>query len=136
MGTTFMQPGHVMDFMPTLLEMAGGEYPDKYAGRDILPVEGKSLAPIFRGEKREPHAQLCWEWSGNRAVRQGKWKLVWDKLIRRWQLFDLKADRTETNDLAAEHPDRVEQMTKAWEEWAKRTGVSLGKKKPRGGKKK
>ncbi|MBW3599188.1 MAG: sulfatase-like hydrolase/transferase, partial [Planctomycetes bacterium] len=125
-GAMSDQVGHIIDFMPTLADLAGAEYPQTIDGREILPVEGKSLTPVLRGEERSGHAQLCWEWSGNRAVRQGKWKLVWDKLVRRWELYDLEADRTETADLAEKHPDRARAMAEAWEAWAEETGVKKG----------
>ncbi|MEQ8789694.1 MAG: arylsulfatase [Pirellulaceae bacterium] len=124
-GEITHQVGHLIDFMPTFLELAGGEYPAKYDGQEILPMEGRSLVEVFRGKQRKPHEQLCWEWSGNRAIRQGKWKAVWDKLIqpRRWQLYDLEADRTEMHDLSQEMPERTEQLATDWYAWAKRTGV-------------
>ena len=112
--------GHIIDFMPTFLELAGGKYPIKHKGNDILPVEGKSLLPILNGGKREGHEQIAWEWSGNRALREGKWKLVWDKLEKRWTLFDLESDRTETNDLASANPQRVARLKKDWFAWAKK----------------
>jgi arylsulfatase len=124
-GTITRQVGHLIDFMPTFVELAGGEYPANYHGNEILPAEGKSLVPVLRGSERPPHEQLCWEWSGNRAIRQGKWKLVWDTLSkpRRWELYDLEADRTETGDLAAASPERVAAMSAAWYAWAEQTGV-------------
>ena len=119
-GLITHQVGHVVDFMPTLLELAGSEYPAESGGNAILRVEGKSLLPVFRGEERMPHASLAWELYGNRAIRQGDWKLVWGAGEQTWELYDLKADRTETTDLAASHPERVETMAHDWEEWARR----------------
>jgi arylsulfatase A-like enzyme len=121
------ETGHIIDFMPTFLELAGGQYPVKHKGNDILPVEGKSLLPILNGGKREGHEQIAWEWSGNRALREGKWKLVWDKLEKSWTLFDLEADRTETNDLALANPKRVVRLQKDWFAWAKKCGFNIDK---------
>jgi arylsulfatase len=126
-GAITRQVGHIIDFMPTCVELAQTEYPAEFNGRQIVPVEGKSLVPIFQGKDRAPHETLCWEWAGNRAVRQGDWKLVWDKAFRRWELYDLKADRTETNDLAGRQPDRAEQMSQAWFQWAERTGLKVAR---------
>ncbi len=117
------QVGHIIDFMPTCVELAEARYPAQFDGHKIIPVEGKSLLPIFEGKIRRPHETLYWEWAGNRAVRQGDWKLVWDKSPRRWELYDLKADRTETNDLAGQYPDRVKEMSEKWEAWASETGL-------------
>ncbi|MBT5322127.1 MAG: arylsulfatase [Verrucomicrobiales bacterium] len=119
--------GHIIDFMPTFLELAGGKYPAKYKGNDILPVEGKSLLPILNGGKRRGHDQIAWQWSGNRALREGKWKLVWDKLDKRWSLFDLEADRTEMNDLASANPKRVVRLKKDWFAWAMKCGFNIDK---------
>ena len=119
--------GHIIDFMPTFLELAGGKYPEKHKGREILPVEGKSLVTVLKGGKREGHGQLAWEWSGNRALREGKWKVVWDKLEKKWTLFDLEGDRTETRDFASANPKRVARMTAAWFAWAKKCGFNTSR---------
>ena len=78
---------------------------------------------VLRGGKREGHKQLAWEWSGNRALREGRWKVVWDKLDKRWSLFDLEADRTETNDLAQMNPGLAKRLAGDWGAWAKRNGL-------------
>ena len=94
-----------------------------------MPVEGRSLAPIFRGESRPAAEPLFWEHFGSRAVRQGDWKLVALK-DESWELYDLAADRTETRDLAAQHPERVEQLSALWQSWAERARV-FPRPKPR-----
>ena len=113
--------------MPTFLELGDGSYPKEFKGNKILPVEGKSLVSVLRGQTRKGHKQLAWEWSGNRALRDGKWKVVWDKADKRWALFDLVADRTETTDLAAKYPDLAKRLAADWVAWAKRNGM-----KPKG----
>ena len=124
-GSRTEQVGHVVDFMPTMLELSGASYP-KLRNETAVPAhEGHSLVPILQGRTREGHESLCWFLFGNRAIRQGRWKLVWGVTARHWELFDMQTDRTETTDVAARHPDRVEQMQIAWHEWAKRTGVPL-----------
>ena len=122
-NTITRQVGHVVDVLPTCAELAGAGYPDTFGGNQILPAEGKSLVPIFRGRKRQPHEEICWYWSGNRAIRQGKWKLVWEKSAREWELFDLEADRTELDDLADRQPERVQKMSAAWLAWARKVGL-------------
>lgn len=126
-GTLTSQVGHIIDFMPTFLELAGAKYPAEFKGQKIIPVEGRSLVPVFEGKTRQAHEQICWEWSGNCAIRQGKWKLVWDTLnkAKQWELYDLEADRTESHDLAAKQPDRVQAMKAAYETWAKATGRAI-----------
>ena len=117
------QAGHVIDLMPTLLELAGGTYPAQFGGRSILPMEGKSLVPTLRGGRREPHESLAWALFGNRAIRQGDWKLVWGASDRRWELYNLAADRAESSDLASRHPDRAQAMAAEWGRWARRCEV-------------
>lgn len=117
------EAGHVMDLMPTLAELAQTEHPATYEGRSILPTEGKSLAPLLREGRRDGHDFLCWYLFGNRAVRQGKWKLDWGLSRGRWELYDMEADRTETRDLASEQPERVAAMAALWTEWARRAEV-------------
>jgi len=122
-GSITRQVGHIIDFMPTFLEMAGGVYPEKFGGQQILPAEGLSLLPILRGEERQGHDVLYWEWAGNRAVREGDWKLVWDRGSRRWELYNMIQDRTETRDLAGQQSDKVAHLAKLWHDWAMHTSV-------------
>lgn len=126
-GSINRSAAHIIDLMPTFLELAGSEYPQTFEGHAILPVEGKSIVPLLHGESREGHTQLAWYWSKNRALRQGDWKLVWDKLSsdHRWELYNLADDRCETIDLAKTYPDRVESMAQAWFEWADMVGLEV-----------
>jgi arylsulfatase A-like enzyme len=124
-GSLTHQVGHVVDFMPTLLDVAGAAYPEKRTGVAVLPTDRLSLLPVLSGKDRVSHKSLCWYLYGNRAVRQGKWKLVWGANAKRWELFDLELDRAETNDLATKYPARVQQMEADWLRWARRTGAPL-----------
>ena len=117
-GSVTDQPGHLIDFMATFLDVAEAEYPKQIGERQIDPLQGRSLLPIFRGETREPHETLYFHFSTDRALRQGPWKLVSAKLGR-WELYNLDEDRTETSDLAAKHPEKVEEMAKEWFRLAK-----------------
>ncbi len=121
-GGLTSQPGHLIDLMATCLDVAGAEYPKTFQGRQITPLEGKSLAPIFRAGTREGHETIYWEHEGNKAVRQGKWKLV-ARHKGGWELYDLEADRTEMTGLADKEPARVKEMAAKWDAWADRVGV-------------
>ena len=114
--------GQVIDIMATCLDVAGAEYPKSYEGHDIKPLEGKSLAPIFRNGTREGHREICWEHQGNRAIRQGKWKLV-SRYPNTWELYDIEADRGEMNNVAERYPAKVEELTELYDEWANRCDV-------------
>jgi arylsulfatase len=115
------QPGHIIDLMPTLVEVAGAKYPAEVGGRAVLPSEGRSLVPAFHN-KPVPRDGLYWEHQGNKAVRIGDWKAV-KPGGGSWELYNLQSDRTERIDLAAKHPEKVEQLAASWQAWAKRCGV-------------
>jgi arylsulfatase len=112
-GAITRQPGHLVDFMATFLELADATYPERIGDRRIDPLVGKSLVPIFRGETRPGHDTLYFHFGNDRALRQGTWKLVSAKLGR-WELYDLDADRTELNDLSEKDPRRVAAMADEW----------------------
>jgi arylsulfatase len=115
-GELRQEPGHLIDVMATCVELAGAKYP-----ADATPLEGKSLVAAFAGKPLERDA-LFWEHEGNRAVRAGNWKLV-AKHNRPWELYDISKDRIEAHDLAAQNPDKVKELSAAWDGWAKRAGV-------------
>ncbi|MCH2580901.1 MAG: sulfatase-like hydrolase/transferase, partial [Planctomycetes bacterium] len=121
-GSITREPGHVIDIMATCVDLAKTKYPGKYKGRDITPLEGKSLAPIFREGKRQGHEAIYFEHYGNRAIRKGDWKLV-TLGGKPWELFNLAKDRSETVDLAARHPGRVKELEDLWNSWAKKSKV-------------
>jgi arylsulfatase len=121
-GSLHRQPAHIIDLAPTVLDVAGVAYPRRYKGQEMLPQEGTSLLPTFQGRQRRLHDSIYWEHSGNRAVRQGDWKLV-SKFPDRWELFNLAEDRTEMKELSGAHPDRVTEMRALYDAWAKRCNV-------------
>jgi arylsulfatase A-like enzyme len=123
------QPGHVIDLTATFADIAGVEYPRRFKDREIAPLEGKSLLPIFEGKTRAGHEALFWEHEGNRAVRMGKWKLV-AKFKDKWELYDLEKDRTELTDLAGKQPETVRELVGQYERWAARCGVVAWEKLP------
>jgi arylsulfatase A-like enzyme len=114
------QPGHLIDIMATCVDVAGAKYPTSFREHTIQPPEGRSLVPAFEGKPIQREA-IFWEHEGNRALRVGPWKLVAKGPRGPWELYDLEKDRTEMHDLAAAQPERVREMTAAWERWAQRT---------------
>jgi arylsulfatase A-like enzyme len=127
---------HVADIMPTLLEVAGTSYPKTYKGKDLPPALGKSWVPVLEGRAESPRTDqdvLAWELFGNRAVRQGSWKLRWEwRPFGKgdWELFDLAADSGELKDLAAERPDKVKEMVALWDDYVRRNNVVLPNRSP------
>ena len=133
-GAVTQQVGHVVDLMATCVDAAGVEYPKSRDGREIVPMEGKSLLPALRGEDYD-RGMLGWEHEGNRAVRDGNWKLV-ARHGQPWELYDLAADRSELNNLAAEQPEKAKALAAKYAAWAERCQVlPWGEHRAGGGKK-
>lgn len=129
------QPGHLIDIMATCIDVSGAAYPSTVNGSEILPPEGKSLVPAFDNRIIERSA-LYWEHEGNAAIRTGNWKLVRKGRNGAWELYNMKADRTEQNDLSATEPERTQQLIRQWNEWAKRAHVLPAPVEKKGQKKK
>ena len=107
-----------MDIMATCVDLADAEYPTTYKGHDILPMEGKSLLPIFKTGHRKGHDYLGFEHFNERAfLSNDGWKLVRPKNNSQWELYNLNEDRSEQHDLAAKYPEKVAEMSKAYEAW-------------------
>ncbi len=117
-GSLDRQAGHLIDIMATCLDASGQDYPDQVQGEPIEPLMGRSLLPILRGQTRSPHPYLYFQFSTNRALRVGDWKIVTFR-SGPWELFDLANDRSETNNLIKAQPRRAEAMRKQWLEIAK-----------------
>ena len=115
-------PGYLPDIMATIVDVSGTTYPASFEGHVVEPLEGQSLLPVFAHDSKTDRKPMFWEHEGNAAVRIGRWKLV-RRYPRDWELYDMDADRTELNDLAAAHPQRVADMATQYEAWATRCGV-------------
>lgn len=120
----------VMDLAPTILDMAGVSHPaPTYRGREVVPMRGKSMLPFIDGSAASIHpADFIngWETCGRAAVRKGNWKIVFipkPKGPERWQLYDLATDPGEVDDLAEQHPDRLKDMLKLWDQYVLDCGV-------------
>jgi arylsulfatase len=130
-GEMRRQPGQLMDVMATCVELSGAKYPTTFKGNDVYPCEGKSLAQSFATDNPDSARCLYWEHEGNRAIRNGQWKLVYkspgehykDIPVEAWELYDMEADRTETRNIASQYPQKVAEMAAQWEEFAVRCHV-------------
>lgn len=116
------QPGHLIDLMATVVDITGAKYPTEYKGNKIQPMEGVSLMPAFAGKPLERKNPIYFEHEGNRAIRNGKWKLVM-KLTGPWELYDIEADRTEQHDLMKVKPEMATKLAADWDAWAERADV-------------
>lgn len=121
-GALEKQPGHLIDVMATCVDLAGAKYPAEFKGNAIEPMEGVSLRLAFEGKPLARAQPIFWEHEGNKAVRDGQWKLVQRHRLP-WQLFDMEADRTEQHDVIAQHPEIASRLEAAWNAWAQRTYV-------------
>ena len=118
-------PVHVMDFMATLAEVAGGDPSAGVGGRAVLATDGVSLVPTFDGRALAERA-IHFDHQGAYGVRSGRWKAVRTKRAPapiEWELYDLAEDRCELRDLAAVEPERLAAMVADWEAWARRVKV-------------
>jgi arylsulfatase len=117
-------PAHLIDIMPTIVELSGAVYPKKFREFNIQPTEGKSLLPLLANVVWQPHDFLFWEHEGSRAVRSSRWKLV-SEPSGEWELYDIKNDRSELENLASHYPDTVTALASHYEQWANRVGVKM-----------
>lgn len=127
---------HVKDIKPTILELAGIKHPSTYKGRKIKPMQGKSWVAMLNGRTQSPRSSddwLGWELFGNRAIRQGNWKISWlyePFGSEDWQLFNLAKDIGEQNDLSNKYPKKRKQLIALWDEYVKTNGVVIGNRSP------
>ncbi len=121
-GSLEKQPGHLVDIMATCVDLGGAKYPGEFKGNKIEPMQGVSLRPGFDGKPLARTEPIFWEHEGNKAVRDGKWKLV-QRHKTAWQLFDMEADRTEQHDISKQHPEIASRLEATWTGWAQRTYV-------------
>lgn len=123
-GSITNEVGHLIDVMPTLLDLAGADYPKSNKGHAVAPAEGTSLTTclIHGGGIPRYAPALYWEHQGHKAIRQGSWKLV-SSNRQPWELYNLSPDRCELNNLAAKDPQRLKRMAAEWQAWANQNGV-------------
>ncbi|MEO0477177.1 MAG: arylsulfatase [Planctomycetota bacterium] len=120
-GSITGQPAHLIDVMPTVVELGEATYPKKDHQGAVLPMQGASLLPILQGEKREAYP-MFFRFSTNRAVRVGDMKLVSFRNSP-WELYDLSSDRTELNNLAKDRPKLVKELSGKWYNWAEHVNL-------------
>ena len=122
-GNIDRQVAHVIDLMPTILDLSGAKYPDEWNGHVITPMQGISLVPVFSGEKLIRNEPIYFEHQGNRGVRLGKWKLVSARFDLIWELYNVDEDPTELNDVSDEFPVVRQYLIDKYEAWAHENNV-------------
>jgi arylsulfatase len=108
-------PGHVVDFVPTVLELATGQDPLKLDRTNAPDFAGRSLVPAFAKDADLKRESLWWQHEGNRALRVGDWKIVAAGKGGEWELYDLASDPTESKNLAKEQPEKAKELATAWQ---------------------
>jgi arylsulfatase len=108
-------PSHLIDVVPTLLELTGAKRMGTWHDQPTPTPPGKSLVPALLGDVTIPHDFLWWQHEGNRALRVGDWKIVAAGVESPWELYDLSTDRCESHDLAPAQPGRVKDMAALWQ---------------------
>lgn len=123
------QPGHIIDIMPTLIDLCDAEYPASRNGKEMKPLQGISLRPVLQGRRLVRKAPLYWEHIGNRGVRIGDWKLVAAKPGLEWELYNMAEDRAELNDLSDRLPEKKKELLAIYEQWARDNRVKPWRRK-------
>ena len=114
-GAIVDTPAHLIDVLPTLADFAGVSIPSEHPQRELRPVSGVSLRPIFEGNQLNRPEPIHLQFSSDYGLRDGDWKLVSFK-GQEWELYNMANDRTEINNLAASEPERLAAMVAKWKE--------------------
>jgi len=122
-GKTSAQPAHIIDLMATCLELASAKYPTSFKGKEIKKTTGVSLVPLFKGLTWKGHQALFFEHEGNRAVRQGDWKLVSNYPDNQWHLYHMPTDRIEMKDQVNNQVAKVNELIALYNDWALKADV-------------
>jgi arylsulfatase len=111
----YREPTHLIDIMPTLMEITGANYPGESAEVEIPEIDGVSLLVALKGGTHVRNKPLFFQFGGGSAMRNGNWKLV--RARKDWELYDFSVDRTESDNLAEQNPELVQSMAAAWDAW-------------------
>ena len=120
----------IKDVAPTILEIAGIGHPGiEFNGRPVERMTGRSFVSILQDDAIEGAGRVTgMELMGKRAIRSGEWKLVhmpepWG--AGDWQLFNLRDNISESQDVAHENPEKVNELKAHWDDYARRNGVII-----------
>ena len=105
----------MVDVLPTVVHLAGGALLEKWHGEAVPKKPGLSLMPLFAKDEPLARESLWWRHEGNRAVRNGDWKLVAAGKAAKWELYNLANDRGEQQNLAEKMPEKVRELAEVWE---------------------
>jgi len=106
-----------LDMFPALMAMTGSKMPE------TRPLDGKNVWPALRENQPSPVESYYWVWRGQDAIRTDQWKL--HRFFDRFELYDIKKDETESNNVADAHADVVKSLTAKMDAWVGSLGVAL-----------
>jgi arylsulfatase len=127
-GSVIDTPAHLVDVLPTFAELAGAKVPETFPGRELTPLAGTSLAPVIAGGDLKARPPIHLLFAADRGLRDGDWKIVSFK-SEPWGLYNLRTDRTELHNVAAQHPDIVQRMVKQWTDMAEHVLMTPAKER-------
>lgn len=114
-------PLHLIDLMPTFVELADANYPLEFNNQSIKPLDGISFLPILKGQDIIRDKPLFWQWKKGKAIRYGDWKMV--AYDDQWALYNLKSDPVEENDLSKINPEKYNELLAKYEAWSQDMGI-------------
>lgn len=117
-GSVILEPAHLIDVLPTLAEITGSTIPDQWDNRELRPISGVSLKPVFDGKQLASRPPIHLLFAKDRGLRDGDWKIV-SFQSEAWELYNVAEDRTELHDLATAEPERLKQMVAIWNDMTK-----------------
>jgi len=118
------QPCQIADMLPTLMDLAGAKYPANFGGKEQPPLPGRSFAAILKDNAVLPPRPLYFQLFNNMAVVDNGWRMV-TAYGEPWQLYDLTHDRSETHDLAASNPEKLQHMLALQKAFVEQPNVKL-----------
>jgi arylsulfatase len=125
-GSLNHEPAHLVDVLPTLVEVGGGRLPESWPDRDLTPVAGMSLAPVLAGGSLGARPPIFLQFGNDRGLRDGDWKLVSFRGYA-WELYNLATDRTELRNLAQSEPSILKRLAATWDDMAKNVALLPGR---------
>ena len=111
-------PTHIIDILPTCIDIMGQPYPESFHGEPLKPLHGIAFTITLDDDAPLKPRTLYWEHQASRAVQSDGWRLVSLDKEEPWELYDLRTDPFEQHNLIEKHPGKVAELANRWQEWA------------------
>ncbi|MEN1785145.1 MAG: arylsulfatase, partial [Bacteroidota bacterium] len=111
--------GHLIDIMPTILELTGANYPKEFKGQVVAPVRGMSILPVLEGKVVNRDNPVFWGWEkdSSNAMIYENWKIVKQGKDKPGDLYDIIKDPSETNNLNMIYPNKLHELDSTLNNW-------------------